>query len=612
MQKFKADKQKIFWMFNLIFIIGAALVLFCHQRAVAQDISDSDVWLKQAVMEVFGASHGFDAAAERHQHIMSQAAEKGSIPVIVRLNKQMLPESILSMDQAAAQRDRLDAVQSKVVDDISNLSSRAEFLDSVKRFNITPAVAMQVKPDEFEALLTHPDVLEIYEDKHYAPLLADSIPLIGGDSSWSFEGYTGQGQVIAVLDTGVDKNHSFLSGKVVSEACYSSNVPSQNATTLCPGGATSTTANNSGLDCDSSSIAGCGHGTHVAGIAAGKGQNFTGTAKDANIISIQVFSKFTDDAQNTPCADSNNSSPCARTYVSDQINGLERVYALRNSFNIASANMSLGGGRYYSACDSDSRKEAVDSLKNSGIATIVASGNDGFTDSTNAPSCISSTVSVGNTTKQDSVANSSNSADFLDLLAPGTSINSSLEGGGFGTMTGTSMAAPHVAGAWAVMKEAKNNASVDEILDALKSTGKSITDTRSGANNRSKPRIRLDQAVTSLTGNGGLPGKATLVSPSGSISNSQPTYTWNAVSNATWYHLWVTDSSGNRINQWYSASAVNCSSGSGTCSIRPSVTLRAGSGTWWIRTYNDNGYGPWSDGMSFNLTSGNLPGKATL
>uniref|UniRef100_UPI0005EB359D hypothetical protein n=1 Tax=Desulfonatronovibrio magnus TaxID=698827 RepID=UPI0005EB359D len=101
---------------------------------------------------------------------------------------------------------------------------------------------------------------------------------------------------------------------------------------------------------------------------------------------------------------------------------------------------------------------------------------------------------------------------------------------------------------------------------------------------------------------GNLPGKATLVSPSGSISNSQPTYTWNAVSNATWYHLWVTDSSGNRINQWYSASAVNCSSGSGTCSIRPSVTLRAGSGTWWIRTYNDNGYGPWSDGMSFNLS----------
>jgi len=456
MQTSSSKRQKKFLVCHF-FILGILLLFSCPQGVGAGALTAGDETLKQSVTEIFGASHGFDAAAERHQHIMSQAAEKGSIPVIVRLNKQMLPESILSMDQAAAQRDRLDAVQSKVVDDISNLSSRAEFLDSVKRFNITPAVAMQVKPDEFEALLTHPDVLEIYEDKHYAPLLADSIPLIGGDSSWSFEGYTGQGQVIAVLDTGVDKNHSFLSGKVVSEACYSSNVPSQNATTLCPGGATSTTANNSGLDCDSSSIAGCGHGTHVAGIAAGKGQNFSGTAKDADIISIQVFSKFTGSA----CTDNNMSSPCARTYRSDQVAGLERVYDLRNDFNIAAANMSLGGGRYYSACDSDSGKEAVDSLKNSGIATIVASGNDGFTDSTNAPSCISSTVSVGNTTKQDSVANSSNSADFLDLLAPGTSINSSLEGGGFGTKTGTSMAAPHVAGAWAVMKEAKNNASLD-------------------------------------------------------------------------------------------------------------------------------------------------------
>ena len=64
------------------------------------------------------------------------------------------------------------------------------------------------------------------------------------------------------------------------------------------------------------------------------------------------------------------------------------------------------------------------------------------------------------------------------------------------------MAAPHVAGAWAVLKQAKSTASVDEVLNALKTTGIPITDTRAGADNRVKPRIQVDQAVSWLMGGG--------------------------------------------------------------------------------------------------------------
>ena len=87
----------------------------------------------------------------------------------------------------------------------------------------------------------------------------------------------------------------------------------------------------------------------------------------------------------------------------------------------------------------------------------------------------------------------------------------------------------------------------------------------------------------------GLPPAATLISPTGAITDNTPTYTWNAVAGSTWYYLWVNDSTGNKIQHWYTASAVGCSSGTGTCSVTPSTVLSPGSGTWWIQTYNSSG-----------------------
>lgn len=105
------------------------------------------------------------------------------------------------------------------------------------------------------------------------------------------------------------------------------------------------------------------------------------------------------------------------------------------------------------------------------------------------------------------------------------------------------------------------------------------------------------------------PGRATLVSPSGNISTSTPTYTWNAVPLATWYYLWVNDNGAAKIQSWYTATQAGCSSGYGTCSVTPSTALDEGTSQWWIQTWNDAGYGPWSDGMSFTVAPTPGPGQ---
>src|SRR5207249_2086491 len=211
-------------------------------------------------------------------------------------------------------------------------------------------------------------VTDVVEDEIHRPFLAESVPLVQADQVWSGGSaglsLDGTGTVIAVLDTGVDKDHPFLGGKVVEEACFSSSFPSSGISNVCPGGVDST-APGSGVPCD---VAGeCDHGTHVAGIAAGNGQDgavasFSGVARGAEIMA-----------------------------------GLQRVYNRRAAHNFTAANLSLGGQTFASNCDNDPLKPIIDSLRAAKIATVIASGNDGSTGEISSPACISTAVSVGST-----------------------------------------------------------------------------------------------------------------------------------------------------------------------------------------------------------------------
>jgi len=113
-----------------------------------------------------------------------------------------------------------------------------------------------------------------------------------------------------------------------------------------------------------------------------------------------------------------------------------------------------------------------------------------------------------------------------------------------------------------------------------------------------------------VPGGGGTPGQATLISPSGTISDTTPTYRWYPVQGATYYQLYVRKgSSGSVIATWYAASSVTSGS---SCSVTPTTTLSTGDHTWWIQTYNSYGVGPWSSGMAFTVSGGGgTPGQAT-
>jgi hypothetical protein len=107
----------------------------------------------------------------------------------------------------------------------------------------------------------------------------------------------------------------------------------------------------------------------------------------------------------------------------------------------------------------------------------------------------------------------------------------------------------------------------------------------------------------------GPPAATVPIAPSGTSPNAMPTYVWEANA-ATWYYLWIDGPSGNLLRQWYTAASV-CSAG--TCSVAPSLPLGLGVHNWWVRTWDDQGQGPWSPRTSFTVSSGpGTPGVPVL
>ena len=427
--------------------------------------------------------------------LSTRAGREGSVRVIVGLNLATKAEGTLTANEKRLQRDSIKARHAEVEGTLlAGTQTKTH-----ARFETVPFLGMEVDANAMARLRASPLVRDIQEDHIAYTSLAESVPLINTPTAWTWNNgtnggvNTGTDWTVAVLDTGVDKSHPMLAGKVVAEACYSSTTTTSKS--LCPGGVTASTAVDSGLNCDKALYGGgCEHGTHVSGIVAGNNGALFGVAKSANVIAVQVFSGFPA-VGTTPAG--------VGSYSSDQIKGLERVLALSATYKIASVNMSLGGGRYTAICDSVNTafKAAVDNLRSAGIATVIATGNDGYTNSISAPACVSTAISVGATCDAsdtgycargiNGVAGYSNIANFVSLVAPGSYINSAVPGAGYGNWSGTSMATPHVAGAWALLKQAQPTLSVTDALAHLRNTGLNVNDTRSGATVTGLKRINL-------------------------------------------------------------------------------------------------------------------------
>ncbi|MGX2038787.1 S8 family peptidase [Methylocaldum sp. MU1018] len=438
------------------------------------------VWIGILLMSLGGTNIGVARENVVPAEIAAKAQTEGVVQVIVQLDTTTAPEGDLPNQQTVReQRQDIAATQAEVLASLAGTDYQI-----IRKYSTIPFLALKAGPDALAELEQSVHVVSVTEDGLNAPSLGQSVHLVQADHTTNL-GFDGTGMAIAVLDTGVDSGHFFLANKVVSEACFSVNrsCPNGNMTQIGPG---------AGAPCTYSPD--CRHGTHVAGIAAGRtddcyipNQNTPptcGVASGASLIAIQVFSNV-------------GGRPGA--FDSDLMAALERVYMLRNSFQIASVNMSLGGGGFtnQAACDLAKAgiKAAIDNLRSARIATVIASGNDGFTNAISAPGCISTAVSVGSTTKADAISAFSNSAAFLSLLAPGQGIVSSVPGGGFDSLSGTSMATPHVAGAWAILKQLSPAATVPVVLNTLRATGLPITDARNGI---TTPRIRIFNALNAL------------------------------------------------------------------------------------------------------------------
>ena len=444
------------------------------------------------------ASKAATVSAREHTNsifpsLLQTAGKRGFVRVIVGLESAYQSGSIQNRNDQKIQRRRILDSGRQLIASLKNHTVNIRH-----QYQTIPFMAMNVDDQALEALRNSPLVRSIEEDTLNRAFMASSNPVIGSSLAW-VEGFDGSGWAVAVLDTGVEPSHSWFTttgDKIVSEACYSSN-KADVSESLCPGGVESSTAENSGLYCDLG-IRGCDHGTHVAGTVAGNdgfGPNY-GVAPGADVIAIQVFSKFlTDDDCGT------NRAPCLLSLDSDQVAAMERVLQLSDSMNIASVNMSLGGDVYpdQPSCDADnlSKKAAIQNLLDAGIATVIAAGNDRSGNSIAAPACISNAISVGATDDVDNVAGFSNIYPQLDLLAPGVDINSSIPPDRLASKSGTSMAAPHVAGAWAVMKQRFPLASVKDVLDAFTNTATRVTDQRPQAADpvQTFARINLDMAI---------------------------------------------------------------------------------------------------------------------
>ena len=386
---------------------------------------------------------------------------------------------------AAIASSEADLQSTRIAQAQQSLMNRmnAHNVSPIRRFKFIPYLAMDLDEAALEALSSDPEVVSIEEDLVVKPLLEESTLRVGAPEAWS-QGFSGSGQTVAILDTGVDKHHPFLAGKVVSEACYSGSL--WYARSLCPEGVRESTEPGSGMPCPST-FSDCFHGTAVAGVAAGHGTDFSGVARDARIIAIQMFSGCGGD--------------CLASSNSDWIAGLERVQELSADHSIAAVTRSFGGlVEDDKDCDADfpAAKAAMDNLRAVGIAPVAASGNSGSGTSIDFPACLSSAVSVGSTNfsvdgaNREEVSYFSNSSSLLDLLAPGRWITTAVPAGGFGRFSGTSLAAPHVTGAWAVLKSKAPDAALPQLLFMLSRTGIPIADPR---NDLVRPRIQVDAAL---------------------------------------------------------------------------------------------------------------------
>lgn len=338
--------------------------------------------------------------------------------------------------------------------------------------------AAEISEQELQDLLTDPNVIAIDKDELFTLLLTTSVPLINASivhaRQNSIQNLTGYGQSVCVIDSGVNTTHPGISGNIIAQKCFC------DVSDLGGGGCCADTTNEDTMATDDH-----GHGTYIAGIIAANGTSALGVAPRAGIVAVKVT----------------NASGVA--LFSDITEAVSWCTSNASVYNISVISMSLGGGSYTSACDSDyaSLSAEIQTAFNANVTIVVATGNSGSTTAITAPACINKTIAVSSTTTADAVSSFSNRNSITDVMAPGSSIVSLSKNGGTESRSGTSISAPHVAGLITLLQQYKEDVegrslTVTEINDTITTNGTLIDDT--SGSGRTFIRIDAFRAVTAI------------------------------------------------------------------------------------------------------------------
>jgi hypothetical protein len=367
-----------------------------------------------------------------------------------------------------------------------NHSDRYDCMDGytniTRDFKSINTVAAKVSEKELAMLESNPNIKRISIDREVKSFLAESTELINATKTWqiAFEGInlTGIGQSICIIDTGVDYRHPDLGGCTTEQ--------------FLAGGCSKVIAGYDFVNEDDDPIDDHGHGTHVAGIAAADG-SLKGVAKGANIVAIKALG-------------SNGGGS-----TSNLIAGI--IWCVDNSeqYNITVISMSLGIDCdeypqycYSNYCDNEPAEAglaaAVNAAAAKNITVVAAAGNSASPTYISTPACLSNVTAITASTKADTIAAYSNRNSLVSIIAPGSNISSTIGNTEYTSFSGTSMATPHAAGAYAIMQQyyyIRNNrkTSPESIKQHLISTGELIFD---AASNRNYSRIDLYSAIMSI------------------------------------------------------------------------------------------------------------------
>ena len=376
---------------------------------------------------------------------------------------------------------------------VSTESVRGSVLQSFDARAVQPwgqgrVFAAEIDRSEVERLASDPRVRTVEIDEGGGGALLQSLPLIGVDVVRA-QGYDGYGITVAVLDTGVDVSNPDFAGRIVAQRCFCDNLDGSGC---CPNNDVQQSGDGAAMDDN-------GHGTNVTGIVAGGGASApAGVAPAAKIVAVKVMDR------------TNSFRSFTQIYRALQWIAEERP-------DVKVINMSLGSAALYTTANCGGAaialgmQDVIGKLRNRGVLITASTGNQGSKTSITLPACMQDVLGVGAiydsvgsfsfyncpdpSAQLGSVTCFTNSSDAIDIVAPGAPITASRRGGGIATYSGTSMAAPHVAGVIALMLQASAGAlTADETEHILKSTGKTAVDPRNG---RMFPSLDAAAAIAS-------------------------------------------------------------------------------------------------------------------